>query len=857
MCLNQNHQLLGITSFLSVMLESPSGTPCQFVLLRGRCPLLLIVAFFLIGISQTTQAQTKLDALSRLDATVLDKDPAFIDRPGQGVDLLRDDLRKRLRAANERSRVAWQAVETVEQWESYRDACLQLLKQSLGEFPATPPPLDTRVTRRIEGDGFVVENTVFQSRPGFWITANVYVPLSSETGEDELARPGIIIGHSHHTSKEHGELQDMGMTWARRGAVVVVMDYLGHGERRQHPFAQQEDYAGSFQPIRQDYYFRYDLGIQLALIGDSLLGWMVWDLSRGIDYLWQRPDIDRQRIILLGSVAGGGEPVATVAAIDPRVSAAIPFNFGGPQPETRYPLPDDAEVSFNYAGSGSWESTRNQRLSAAGVGFQPWVVVGSLAPRPLGYAHEFAWDGPRDPVWKRLGRLYDFYERPDHLAAVHGHGLLSGRAPEASHCTHIGAVHRRMIHPILKQWFGIPVSSNDEYQNRLEASRLQAMTPEIAKELEPRQLVELLPRLADDRSASARQTYRSMDPSDRRMALREAWSQILLPHQALEFTEATADGSEREETKGSAGKQAFDQPEIPRAALLQCDNFSVPDVDIERINLQVSGRLPVPLLFLKPSEVSEKVPVVVGVASEGKEGFLRHRGAELSELLDRGVAICLPDVRGTGETDPGRDRGWNGAATAHAATELMLGGTTLGVQLSDLQSVLAWVRQRTDVDVSRLAVWGDSFAPMNPPDAELRIPRRADQWPRQSEPGGALLALLAGLHDDDLAAVYAEGGLGEFRSLLTSPIVLIPFDVVIPGILTTGDVSDLAAGLAPTALCLTGLVDQFHQPVALGSASGDIMAAVQEAYRDSASAEALSISQQSSPSAWLAKWLVK
>ena len=40
----------------------------------------------------------------------------------------------------------------------------------------------------------------------------------------------------------------------------------------------------------------------------------------------------------------------------------VPFNFGGPQPETQFPLPADAELSFNYAGGGSWESTRNLPL---------------------------------------------------------------------------------------------------------------------------------------------------------------------------------------------------------------------------------------------------------------------------------------------------------------------------------------------------------------------------------------------------------------------------------------------------------------------------------------------------------------
>src|SRR5437667_3862897 len=103
--------------------------------------------------------------------------------------------------------------------------------------------------------------------------------------------------------------------------------------------------------------------MQLHVIGDSLIGWMAWDLSRGVDLLLVRPGMDPKRIILLGAVAGGGDPAAVTAALDPRIKAVVPFNFGGPQPETVYPLPKDPEKAFNYAGGGSWESTRNLRLS--------------------------------------------------------------------------------------------------------------------------------------------------------------------------------------------------------------------------------------------------------------------------------------------------------------------------------------------------------------------------------------------------------------------------------------------------------------------------------------------------------------
>src|SRR5689334_14328405 len=97
------------------------------------------------------------------------------------------------------------------------------------------------------------------------------------------------------------------------------------------------------------------------------------------------PDIDASRIILLGAVAGGGDPVAVAAALDSRITCVVPFNFDGPQPETAIASQTQAQT-FSFTGSGGFESTRNLRLSAR-HGFLPWVITGGIIPRHLIYAH--------------------------------------------------------------------------------------------------------------------------------------------------------------------------------------------------------------------------------------------------------------------------------------------------------------------------------------------------------------------------------------------------------------------------------------------------------------------------------------
>ena len=285
-------------------------------------------------------------------------------KDGKYSTALPDYLNQQIKEANRRDREAWAKIQSKADWEKFRDARIAALRKSLGTFPEVPRAVRVETTRTIEAGDYAIENLLYESRPGVWVTGNLYRPAKPRRRCPSSSSPT-----AHHAPKEQGELQDMGVTWAKLGCLVLVIDQLGHGERRQHPFATAKDYPKEFRVGRQDYFFRYNLNLQLSLVGDSLMGWMAWDLMRGLDVLpVARPGADKDRVILLGAVAAGGDVAAVTAALDPRFTCVVPFNFGGPQPETRYPLPENAEEWFNYAGSGSWESTRNLRDSAAATG---------------------------------------------------------------------------------------------------------------------------------------------------------------------------------------------------------------------------------------------------------------------------------------------------------------------------------------------------------------------------------------------------------------------------------------------------------------------------------------------------------
>ena len=87
--------------------------------------------------------------------------------------------------------------------------------------------MKVRTTRTLPGEGYQIENVVFESRPGLLVTANLYSPLALP----KKAMPGILIIHGFHQPKSQAELQDMGVNWAKQGCVVLVPDQLCHGER--------------------------------------------------------------------------------------------------------------------------------------------------------------------------------------------------------------------------------------------------------------------------------------------------------------------------------------------------------------------------------------------------------------------------------------------------------------------------------------------------------------------------------------------------------------------------------------------------------------------------------------------------
>ena len=659
--------------------------------------------------------------LDGIDRTVFGKDDP---RTKDFAKMMGADAERRMREANLRESKAFAAVTTKEQWEKYRDVRIRALRDSLGHFPEVPKAMRIEATRKIEGDGFVIHNILYESRPGSWVAANLYLPAKPP---EKMA--GILIAHSHHGGKSGGELQDMGMTWARAGTAVLVPDQYGYGERRLHDFRTDKDFDKPYRVGRQDYFFRYNSNLQLAAVGESLMGRMAWDLMRGIDVLLKQPAIDKDRIILMGAVAGGGDPAGVTAALDARIACVVPFNFGGWQPESSALANPDRD--FSWFGDGYWESTRGLK-NGARDGFAHFVIVGSVAPRKVIYAHEFGWVAEVDPAWPRLQKIFDFYGAKDSLRVAHGKGNVQGPGgAENTHCDHIGALHRKMIHPALKDWFGMPIP--EEYSKRRPGGELICWTDDAKKDLKPKKEYEILAALAAKRTAD-------------------------------------------EGAKAWAARLGNIEP-VAKPKVTEGKSEVVAGIKIERFALETDPGITVPVMLLFPQDAKGKVPVVAMVAQAGEAGLLKEHKGGIETLLKAGIAVALVDVRGTGETQAGKPAERGSSRTSISQTNLILGQPVLGSQLRDLRTVIRWLPTRDGIDGKKISVWGDSTREGNSAGIKLAVPLDHDER-EISEPNGANLALLAAMFEDGVIAVIARGGLDSVGSMFAGPHLSIPHEAV-------------------------------------------------------------------------------
>lgn len=287
----------------------------------------------------------------------------------------------------------------------------QTLATLLGGFPPPcplqPQLLEVRELTMQTDDGQIVryrrEAVTFQSRPHLTVFAYFLKPLpDSDKLPAVLCLPGHgrgvddIVGiNPDGTLRQRwgGYQRDFALQCVAHGFAALAIEQLGFGHRRDEAARQRGPDASSCQPLSGS----------ALLLGETMIGWRVYDALRALDYLQTRPDVDAQRLAVMG-ISGGGTTSLFSAALDERIKVAVISGYFNTFRASIYTI---SHCMDNYVPG----ILRYAEMPD---------IAGLIAPRPVHIE-----SGIHDPIFPveatkeafaRLQRIYEVFGAADRLS---------------------------------------------------------------------------------------------------------------------------------------------------------------------------------------------------------------------------------------------------------------------------------------------------------------------------------------------------------------------------------------------------------------------------------------------------------
>ncbi|MDR2804832.1 MAG: hypothetical protein LBB85_04205 [Dysgonamonadaceae bacterium] len=154
--------------------------------------------------------------------------------------------------------------------QAYVDDCRKRYRSIIGTFP-DKKELNAQVVSSFDYPGLHIENILFESLPGRFVTANLYLPVN-RTGKIPAAIQ--FCGHGIH-----GKISEspIGALLALNGIAVLVVDPIGQGERLQ--LIDEKGNALTRGATTEHTL----LNAGLNLLGTSLAAQECWDNHRALD----------------------------------------------------------------------------------------------------------------------------------------------------------------------------------------------------------------------------------------------------------------------------------------------------------------------------------------------------------------------------------------------------------------------------------------------------------------------------------------------------------------------------------------------------------------------------------------------
>jgi len=607
-----------------------------------------------------------------------------------------------------------QALDSPEAVERRRTFIRQTITASLGGWPARTP-LNARITGTLDRDGYRIEKLIFESLPGFPVTANVYVP----TGRGAGPFPAVLGTAGHSNEGKAADLYQRGwIGMARRGMIVLAFDPPGQGERSQY-----WDAAEGKSRLGLGTREHTMAGLQCLLTGTNIARYEIWDGMRAVDYLLTRKDVDAARLAVAGN-SGGGTQAAYLAALEPRLAAAAPSCYLTSWPAMWSKLgPQDAEQNFHCFISN-------------GLDFGDFLIA--FGPKPVkmmtAIRDFFPIEGARATfaetasVFARMGARdkLDLFEYDD------GHGWSKPR--------------REATYRWFERWLndredeGVEAESTVEKVSALQVTR----TGQLATDGQPVETVQSMnAKLAGEMYARRAAAQAGTDVR----ALVEKRLGVVMP----------GPGSATPAKMGEVGRDGY---------------------RIEELLFPTEPGISVPALLFVPVKAVRRGAAVLWLDPQGKAAGAEP-GGPIEQRVFRGETVMAVDVRGWGESGPPRAaKGGYGPAYQTFMRAYLLGRSMMGMQSTDVLAAAAYLRTRyPEVTVEGRGAAGGALAMYaGVLDAKLVKVRVAERVPsylgiaRLPEHDGLMDVLIHGVladfdFPDLIAALGAREDGGLDRSL--------------------------------------------------------------------------------------------
>jgi hypothetical protein len=486
---------------------------------------------------------------------------------------------------------AWDALRDEASLHKLQDDLRQKLLEMIGGLPTIKTDLHAVITGKIPMEGFTIEKLVFQSLPGVYVTALVYVP------NDHASKHPAVLVPAGHAADGKFHYQALSQRLAGRGYIVISWDPVGQGERSQ--FWDAKAQKSRYNLICAEHAV---MGNLAYLAGANLARWEVWDGIRAVDYLLTRPDVDGERISITGT-SGGGTQTALIAALDPRIKVAVPSCYITSLPmriSSRIFVDPDSDPEQDLLG-----------MISNSVDHPGLLLL--MYPRPIMVAAAvldfFPIEGARK-TFREVQSLYTRFRHSDRIAMVegyHGHQYsVDNQQAALDFLDHFNRMPVRTELPPVKELDG-------------EALRCTRTGQVLLDYSDGRPLTDVVCEYYQDHKKGSKRTIAQEYYGDKYGGVKN-WRVSehagVLP-QAGEITWEAAGSSKFEEAV------------------------------IDRYLLRHSGLLEMPLLYIHKSGAGER-KAAFWFREDGKA--TAKDWPEIERLLNQGLDVISFDSRGLGET---------------------------------------------------------------------------------------------------------------------------------------------------------------------------------------------------------------